>query len=149
MSKTFKALQRAAKERASQARQEKEPRTPDPPQSTPSAGKARVIALQKALAKNSPFPPPPPEPDLVAPGRPSGEMDTGLRCILEEALIPMGPNLSIGDDGWLDGDLDIETCRDLLEKYGVLHCLREDPRTSYWFWASRQESWELADWSGL
>ncbi len=149
MSKTFKALQRAARERAAKMRQERiEPQSPEAAQPTPTAGAARVIALEKAQNSGAVGPPPPP-PATIDPGRPSGEMDASLRGILEEALSPLNPEMNVGSDGWLQGELDPATCKELLAKYALLHCLRKDAKNSYWFWASRQESAEMAERSGL
>ncbi len=150
MSKTFKALQRAAKERAAKLRQEqKEPHSTEPAQGAPpKAGTARIIALAKADKPGMAAPTPPP-PATIDPGRPSGEMDASLRNILEEALSPHNPNLVIGNDGWLQGVLDPIICKELLSKYALLHCLRKDAENSYWFWASRQESVEMVERCGL
>jgi hypothetical protein len=150
VSKTFKALQRAAKERAAKIRQgHEEPQPREPSKPAPTAGAARIIALEKAQDATSTITPPQPQSPPVVPGRPSGEMDSGLRGILEEALSPLNPELRIGHDGWLKGELDPETCRQLLAKFALLHCLRQDAENSYWFWGSKQESEEMAERSGL
>ncbi len=154
MSKTFKALQRAAKERAAKTGPVSVP-TPRPApvrKDPPSAAAARLIAVQREHEKDAD----PPTPLAVTPPEPGpgderglhGEMDAGLHQLLEETFGRAVPVLAIGGDGWVEGRLDPALRSDLLQRYDLLHCLVRDEERSFWFWGSAREARELADRSG-
>lgn len=147
MSKTFKALQRAAEEQARRLRRENDPGQPAPAGSPPpSAAQARQIALAG--------PPPAPAPSLTArrergaDGELRSEVDLALRDLLEAAFRPGCPELRIGDDGWVQGSLDREALRELRRRAALLHCLVKDQQTSFWFWGSAREAEALANSTG-
>lgn len=170
MSKTFKALQRAAKERA--AREGKLPPVPTPKRKPlkkdpPSAAAARLIAVQRSADRAEPVPNEilPPTPALVPlperepepePGQRffvedhglRGEMEPGLRDMLEETFGRIVPGLHIGEDGWVQGRLPAPQRSELLQRYDLLHCLHRDEERSFWFWGSAREARDLAERSG-
>jgi len=145
VSKTFKALQRAAEEQARRLRRESEPGQPAPAGSPPpSAAQARQIALEG---------PPPARPAAAsrergADGALRSEVDLALRDMLEAAFRPTCPDLRIDDDGWVNGSLDREALRELRRRAALLHCLVKDPQTSFWFWGSAREAEALAKSTG-
>ena len=150
MSKTFKALQRAAKERAS-----RKPGKPDaPPREEKSSPPPSVAAARvKAIASTKPEPPEVESPPIEskstsAPADLTGEMDPSLRVILEKAFAAAEQGIEIGEDGWVRGSLDQPSRDALLARYGLLHCLTLDEQNSFWFWASLREAKELAERSG-
>lgn len=142
MSKTFKALQRAAEEQARRLRRESEPGQPAPVGSPPpSAAQARQIALTGP-------PPAPAGADRSPAAELRSEVDLPLRELLESAFRPACPQLRIADDGWVYGSLDREALRDLRRRAALLHCLVKDPETSFWFWGSAREAEALAKSTG-
>jgi len=140
VSKTFKALQRAAEEQARRLRRESEPGQPPPAGSTPpNAAAARRIALAGSAS-----PPATPGPRTSADGVLRSEVDLALRELLEASFRPACPHLRIGEDGWVHGALDRDALRALRRRAALLHCLVKDPETSFWFWGSAREAEALA-----
>jgi hypothetical protein len=80
-----------------------------------------------------------------------GKQDPLLAQILEEELGPThgSSGLRIEDDGWVRGRLDPRRISALLERFALLHVLKQDARNWYWFWAVDQEAQEIAERSGL
>lgn len=145
MSKTFKALQRAAEEQARRLRREREPGQPAPPGSPPPSA---ALARQIALAGPPGSPAATPGAGLAPAGELRSEVDLALRDLLEGAFRPACPQLRIGDDGWVHGSLDREALRELRRRAALLHCLVKDPQTSFWFWGSAREAEALAKSTG-
>ena len=154
MSKTFKALQRAAREQAQrQHRPLDEALTPPPPAprlTPPSASRARVIALSGLVHDGEGNAPPRPRALSATEehGELRSEIDLSLREILEQHLRPGCPELDIRDDGWVRGKLDPRGLLRLLRRHNLLHCLQRDEETTFWFWASAREATDLADSTG-
>jgi hypothetical protein len=153
VSKTFKALQRAAQEQALRQRRElgDGPPLPAPPKpAPPSASRARVIALSGMVV--DPDGHSPPRPRALSATEDKGvlrsEIDPTLREILEQSLRPGCPTLEILSDGWVRGRLDPGALLRLLRRHNLLHCLQRDEESTFWFWASAREAAELAEATG-
>ena len=171
VSKTFKALQRAARERQEKSRQPEEtPGTEEREEVASSAGgpaeeagshtRAAELPPDEPLvtARREPLPPPPAtEAPVESSASPPpmrdeelrGEKDGVLQGILEEDLRGAGGALRVEADGWVWGSLDPEKARALLAKYALLHCLRRDESSSFWFWAHLAAARERSHRSGL
>jgi hypothetical protein len=146
VSKTFKALQRAAEEQARRLRREGEETRPAPAGSPPpSAAMARLFAMSHPHT-------PPPAPPTAAPPRAQAlrsEVDLQLRELLENSFRPSAPELAIGDDGWVQGRLDREALLTLRRRHALLHCLHKSETESFWFWGSALDAAALAAATGF
>lgn len=154
LSKTFEALQRAARDRAAREPRLPEAETPRPVPETapPTVGEARLRLLSEV---KPPVPVPIREPaavmrgvSLTRTGDLCGEIDVTLRRILEDAFMSHSPGLIVEDNGWIRGRLQYESLVRLLDMHDLLHCLLVDDENSFWFWGSAREARELAELSG-
>jgi len=140
VSKTFKALQRAAAEQARRLRHDPEdgrPATPGAP--PPSGAMARLFAVTHPPAAAGPRPPARDGAQALR-----SEMDPQLRELLEINFRPTCPTLTIGEDGWVRGELDREALLTLRRRHALLHCLRKSAAESFWFWGSARDAADLA-----
>jgi hypothetical protein len=145
VSKTFKALQRAAAEQARRLRRE-----PDAVQTAAPGGPPPSAAMARLFAVTHPPTPAPPRPATVAGAQTlRSEMDLHLRELLEGSFRASCPTLSIQDDGWVQGQLDREALRALCRRHALLHCLRKSETESFWFWGSAREALDLAEATGF
>jgi hypothetical protein len=145
VSKTFKALQRAAAEQARRLHRDPDDvRPPVPGAPPPSAARARLFAVTQPPGASAPRPPTAPRAQTLR-----SEMDLPLRELLEGSFRPTCPDLAIGDDGWVLGQLDREALLVLRRRHALLHCLRKSDSESFWFWGSAREAADLAAATGF
>ncbi len=165
MSKTFKALLRAAHERAGKKRN-------DPPAKAPATPAPEIKKLDPPVSEERetpvrlerPEPPPIAKAPLASnqtekehgekifratPQLPVGEPDPDLRNLLELELMVSANNGVLEIEGWLRGYLDRKLAKRLLDRYGLLHCLMQDERNWFWFWASSTNAEEMSERYGL
>jgi hypothetical protein len=144
VSKTFKALQRAAAEQARRLHRDPDEVGPAvagaPP---PSAARARLFAVTQPSGASAPRPPMTTRDQTLR-----SEMDLPLRELLEGSFRPTCPDLAIGDDGWVQGRLDREALLALRRRHALLHCLRKSDTESFWFWGSTRDALDLAETTG-
>ena len=144
MSKTFKALQRAAAEHARRQRPDADEALPVPEAPTPpSAAMARMYAITHPRGAAAARPPAPDGTQALR-----SEMDPQLRELLESSFRPTCPNLQIGADGWVRGQLDREALITLRRRHALLHCLHKSDQESFWFWGSARDAAALAEAAG-
>jgi len=172
VSKTFKALQRAARERAAK-KGGGEPMAPVPdqdampePHGLSEPGGLKALAPDRAesgtwplarpegpLPRPSEMSPVLPAPIPIMPGNPGPELrgdgDPVLQDLLKETFVGGMGLVRVEKDGWVRGRLDIATARHLLDRYALLHCLRQDEANSLWFWSSTRAAQDRARRSGL
>ncbi|MBN2170770.1 MAG: hypothetical protein JW819_05585 [Candidatus Krumholzibacteriota bacterium] len=147
MSKTFKALQRAARERDGQRSAS---RAADPEAGASPAPEALPEPDEVALPSRTDAAPAPLPAD--APPAEGAAGDAILVTLLSENLAPADPRrpLRVTPDGRVLGDPDRERARALLARYALLHCLRERSGGAWtWFWAGGPEARERASREGL
>ena len=160
MSKTFKALLRAAHERAGRRphghQRQGEPSGPpvvsrfERPAAEAESGEREVV---KPLVRFETA-----QVDQVRPGEtvlpgarplPSGEPDPELRALLEMELMVSANGGVMENDGWMRGNIDRRLAKRLLDRYGLLHVLMQNERSWFWFWASSTDARATAESCGL
>jgi hypothetical protein len=163
LSKTFKALLRAAHERAGRKHlgRDRKGEPSAPPDISRLAQAETDIPRGNAQAEESPgrqpaakplqLPKTPAADNIIQAPRPLpiGPDDPDLRELLEMELMVSASGGVLEPDGWLRGPLDQKLATRLLDRFGLLHCLMQDERNWFWFWASTSDAEEMAARHGL
>ncbi|MCP4549085.1 MAG: hypothetical protein GY835_21725 [bacterium] len=142
MSKTFKALQRAARNSGDKGVPQKTPapvaeRTPtdEPSPETPAPDSPAI--------ESTPLPVTPPTEDLE--GIFSQPFDPALEALLLENFCVEDNSCTVEGGAWLRGVPDADAARALLTRHSLIHCLRLDEQTWYWFWSSEHDARERSE----
>ncbi|MDP6419186.1 MAG: hypothetical protein QF492_08495 [Candidatus Krumholzibacteria bacterium] len=134
MSKTYEALKRASEERAQKKRSSRKPKSV----TASATGTARKKISRKAAS-----------PAKKAPASKLGRLprDLTLQSLLQGILCELGDPepLKISTGGRVSGAQNPERARLLLERYALLHCVREGKKTWVWFWGNSKQAYEFAE----